>query len=187
MTNGILLTQHNQEIAQWSPDPFPHERVGSGHDTTWKDTLLITVCSLHLVMCAYCFVPSLLYKHSWKDTMWYLSSVVLVYASCGAWLGLFKYVSLLCFTFQHFYLKKLVQGTSFLQSEIKTCLLNSVLFVSSGFYLPADDNGGTKHCDDWGEGEGDSLHCAVHLWDQRDVQRPSNHDCRPGKRVLGLG
>ena len=28
-----LLTQHNQGIAQWSPDPFPHERVGSGHET----------------------------------------------------------------------------------------------------------------------------------------------------------
>ena len=25
-----LLTQHNQEIAQWSPDPFPRERVGLG-------------------------------------------------------------------------------------------------------------------------------------------------------------
>ena len=34
MTNGILLTRHNQEIAQWSPDPFPHERVGSGDETT---------------------------------------------------------------------------------------------------------------------------------------------------------
>ena len=33
MTNGILLTQHNQEITQWSPDPFPRERVGSGHET----------------------------------------------------------------------------------------------------------------------------------------------------------
>ena len=33
MTNGILLTRHNQEIAQWSPDPFPHKRVGSGHET----------------------------------------------------------------------------------------------------------------------------------------------------------
>ena len=33
MTNGILLTQHNQEVAQWSPDPFPRERVGSGHET----------------------------------------------------------------------------------------------------------------------------------------------------------
>ena len=26
MTNGILLTRHNQGIAQWSPDPFPSER-----------------------------------------------------------------------------------------------------------------------------------------------------------------
>jgi len=26
----ILLTQHNREIAQQSPDPFPHERVGLG-------------------------------------------------------------------------------------------------------------------------------------------------------------
>ena len=34
MTNGILLTRHNQEIAQWSPDPFPRERVGSGHETS---------------------------------------------------------------------------------------------------------------------------------------------------------
>ena len=33
MTNGILLTQYNQEITQWSPDPFHHERVGSGHET----------------------------------------------------------------------------------------------------------------------------------------------------------
>ena len=33
MTNSILLTRHNQEIAQWSPDPFPRERVGSGHET----------------------------------------------------------------------------------------------------------------------------------------------------------
>ena len=34
-----LLTQHNQEITQWPPDPFPRERVGSGHETTnadWK-------------------------------------------------------------------------------------------------------------------------------------------------------
>ena len=34
MTNSILLTRHNQEIAQWSPDPFPRERVGSGDETT---------------------------------------------------------------------------------------------------------------------------------------------------------
>ena len=34
MTNGILLTRHNQEITQWSPDPFPRERVGSGHETS---------------------------------------------------------------------------------------------------------------------------------------------------------
>ena len=30
-----LLTRHNQEIAQWSPDPFPCERVGSGHETNF--------------------------------------------------------------------------------------------------------------------------------------------------------
>ena len=36
MTNGILLTRHNQAIAQWSPDPFPRERVGYGHETTWE-------------------------------------------------------------------------------------------------------------------------------------------------------
>ena len=29
-----LLTRHNQGIAQWSPDPFPRERVRSGHETT---------------------------------------------------------------------------------------------------------------------------------------------------------
>ena len=28
-----LLTRHNQRFAQWSPDPFPRERVGSGHET----------------------------------------------------------------------------------------------------------------------------------------------------------
>ena len=33
MTNGILLTRHNQKIAQWSSDPFPRERVGSGHES----------------------------------------------------------------------------------------------------------------------------------------------------------
>jgi len=31
---AFLLTWYNQEIAQWSPDPFPRERVGSGHETT---------------------------------------------------------------------------------------------------------------------------------------------------------
>ena len=30
MTNGIFLTRHNQKDAQWSPDPFPRERVGLG-------------------------------------------------------------------------------------------------------------------------------------------------------------
>jgi len=30
---SILLSQHNQEIAQQSPEPFPHERAGSGHKT----------------------------------------------------------------------------------------------------------------------------------------------------------
>ena len=29
-----LLTRHNQEITQWSPDPFPRERVESGHETS---------------------------------------------------------------------------------------------------------------------------------------------------------
>ena len=41
MANGILLTRHNQEIAQWSPDPFPLERVGSGHETT-QSTVIAT-------------------------------------------------------------------------------------------------------------------------------------------------
>ena len=30
MTNGILLTRHNQEIAKWSPDPFPRGGWGLG-------------------------------------------------------------------------------------------------------------------------------------------------------------
>jgi len=30
---SILLSRHNQETAQWSPDPFPRERAGSGHET----------------------------------------------------------------------------------------------------------------------------------------------------------
>ena len=33
-SESILLTRHNQESAQWSPDPFPRERVGSGHETS---------------------------------------------------------------------------------------------------------------------------------------------------------
>ena len=41
MTNGILLTRHNQEIAQWSPDPFPRERVGSGHKTSPRGVSLV--------------------------------------------------------------------------------------------------------------------------------------------------
>ena len=28
-----MLSQHNQETAQLLPDPFPSERVGSGHKT----------------------------------------------------------------------------------------------------------------------------------------------------------
>ena len=30
----ILLTRHNQESTQWSPDLFPCERVGSRHEST---------------------------------------------------------------------------------------------------------------------------------------------------------
>jgi len=30
-------TWHNHEITQSSPDPFPHERVGSGHGTRADD------------------------------------------------------------------------------------------------------------------------------------------------------
>ena len=33
----IIKTRHNQEIAQWSPDPFPRERVGSRHDSNADD------------------------------------------------------------------------------------------------------------------------------------------------------
>ena len=38
MTNGIFLTRHNQKITQWSPDPFPHKRVGSGYETSKSGT-----------------------------------------------------------------------------------------------------------------------------------------------------
>ena len=31
-----LLIQHNQEIAQLSPDPFPLLRVGSGNETMYN-------------------------------------------------------------------------------------------------------------------------------------------------------
>ena len=30
----IQNRQHNQENTQWSPDPLPCEKVGSGHKTT---------------------------------------------------------------------------------------------------------------------------------------------------------
>ena len=33
-SESILLTLHNQESAQCSQDPFPRERVGSGHETS---------------------------------------------------------------------------------------------------------------------------------------------------------
>ena len=46
MTNVILLTQHNHEIAQWSPDPFPRERVGSGHETNPRIICTVTVILL---------------------------------------------------------------------------------------------------------------------------------------------
>ena len=49
MTNGILLTQHNQEIAQWSPDPFSRERVGSGHETTESATVVGTSLAKKMV------------------------------------------------------------------------------------------------------------------------------------------
>ena len=32
-SESILLTRYNQESSQWSPDAFPHERVGSGHNS----------------------------------------------------------------------------------------------------------------------------------------------------------
>ena len=37
--NRYCMTRHNQERAQWSPDPFPHERVGSGHETIYTSKL----------------------------------------------------------------------------------------------------------------------------------------------------
>ena len=38
-SESLLLTQHNQESAQWPADPFPRERVGSGHETNSPFTL----------------------------------------------------------------------------------------------------------------------------------------------------
>ena len=54
-----LLTRHNQRFAQWSPDPFPRERVGSGHETKimvivgFLDHLKVAV-RLHASACATC-------------------------------------------------------------------------------------------------------------------------------------
>ena len=42
-----LLTRHNQGIAQWSPDPFPRKRVGSGHETT-------LICDVHIICSTLC-------------------------------------------------------------------------------------------------------------------------------------
>jgi len=42
MTNGILLTRHNQEIAQWSPDPFLIRSRGWGLDTRLITNLVRT-------------------------------------------------------------------------------------------------------------------------------------------------
>ena len=39
------MTQHNQESAQWSPDPFSHERVGSGDETTHFREMWFIDCS----------------------------------------------------------------------------------------------------------------------------------------------
>ena len=40
-SDSRLLTRHNQENAQWSPDSFLCERVGSGHKTNrWKNMIL---------------------------------------------------------------------------------------------------------------------------------------------------
>ena len=67
MTNGILLTRHNQEIAQCSPDPFPRERVGSGDETvsilqateSWagpgnEATFMRIRACLSIITCGYC-------------------------------------------------------------------------------------------------------------------------------------
>ena len=35
LVQNRLLTWHNQENGQWSPDPFPCERVWSGHKTPY--------------------------------------------------------------------------------------------------------------------------------------------------------
>ena len=41
-----MMTQHNQEITQMSPDPFPLERAGSGHETTAASACLIPAFAL---------------------------------------------------------------------------------------------------------------------------------------------
>ena len=44
-----LLTQHNQGITQWSPDPFPRERVGSGHEAKCPDPIHFSVKEQYVV------------------------------------------------------------------------------------------------------------------------------------------
>ena len=41
LTENEMLIQHNQEIAQLSPDPFPLLRAGSGDETTLEATMPI--------------------------------------------------------------------------------------------------------------------------------------------------
>ena len=40
-----MLTQHNQENAQWSPDPFPRKRVG-------HETMQATVSYIRVIVSA---------------------------------------------------------------------------------------------------------------------------------------
>ena len=66
MTNGILLTRHNQEIAQWSPDPFPRERVGSGHETNQqagRDTKLNPIFGLIIAARLHILIGTKSFRH----------------------------------------------------------------------------------------------------------------------------
>ena len=42
-TESILLTQHNQESAQWSPDPFPRESVVWARDYSYPDHFYLSL------------------------------------------------------------------------------------------------------------------------------------------------
>ena len=66
MTNGILLTQHDQEITQCSPDA---ERVGSGHETISirKAVSQLTWCTIHYCIYKFTNIIKCLWKVNWHS------------------------------------------------------------------------------------------------------------------------